>query len=129
MSVEELTLAELDEDGLTRDTDTDSFVAANAGGNEYVNDGRTIFEIRNEGATEITTTFTAQKTTIKVEGFGQGIPVPNKTLVTDGTGSNIVEAAIILPTAGYNDGDGRVQVTYSAVTSLKVRALRLAKVG
>jgi len=129
MAVVELTVVELDEDGLARDTDDDSFVAAEAGGNEYINDGRTIFQIRNEGSTSITTTFTAQKTSIKVQGYGQDIAIENKTLVTDGSTGNIVEAVIILPTAGYNDGDGRVQVTYTAVTDLKVRALRLAKVG
>jgi len=129
VAVVEITPVELDEDGLVRDEDSDSFEAANSDGNEYVNDGRTIFEIRNEGSTEITATFTAQKTSIKVEGFGQSIPISDKTLVTDGSTGNRTEAAIILPTAGYNDGNGKVQVTYSAVTDLKVRAVKIANVG
>jgi len=123
-----LAVQELDEDGIIRDTDSDIFVAAATAGDEYINNFPTVLVVKNTGAASRTVTITAQKTSIRVAGFGQDITISNISLVIDAA-DNQDEAWVVVPTAGYNDGDGKVQITYSSETDLKVCAFKLANVG
>ena len=99
---------------------TVSLAAAAGGGDAYVNDGRTFLVVTNGGGSPITVTVTVQRTAINVPGAGTitfaSIPVS----VTNGT-----TKWIAVPTGPYNDANGRVQVTYSGVTSVTVGAVRV----
>lgn len=121
-----LTVQTLDQDGIVRDTDSDIFVAAASGGDEYANDGRTFLVVKNTGVASRTVTITAQRTTVVAKGYGE-LTVSDITAVIDVTG-NQDEAWILAPPTGYNDSNGRAQVTYSDEADLKVCAFRLADI-
>lgn len=95
-------------------------VAATVSGDSYTNDGRTMFVVTNGGGSPITVTVTVQRTTFNVSGVGTvtfaNIPIS----VTNGT-----TRFILVPQGPYNDANGRVSVTYSAVTSVTVSAVRV----
>ena len=124
MAATELTVQDITNAGLVRDTDSDIFVAANADGNYFKNDGKTILIVKNGGAASRTVTIAKQKTSIKVAGYGN-ITLSNLTLIVDASG-NQPEGFIQVPTAGYNDGNGRVQITYSSNADLTVCAFRIS---
>lgn len=99
---------------------TVSLAAAAGGGDAYVNDGRTFFVVTNGGGSPITVTVAVQKTTIPVPGLGNvtfaAIPVTVNAGATKW---------IAVPTGPYNDSNGRVQITYSGVTSVTVAAVKV----
>lgn len=89
---------------------------ASAGGDEFANDGRQLFYIRNGGAGAITVNF----------AYGSlidGQTVPAKS-VSVGIGKTMVIGSF--PTSLFNDANGKVQVTYSGVTSVRVACIRKA---
>lgn len=100
------------------DTDTGvdlSFAAANAGGDEYANAGRTVFVIKNDSGGAITVTYTAQNT---VRGY-------DVTDETQSVAAGAIGVGPVLDRGIFNDSNGRVQVSYSSVTSVTVTALKL----
>ena|SRR3990167_4518335 len=97
------------------------FTACTVTGDECLNDSSTFFYFKNTNAAARTVTFTAQKTSFHKEQLDD-IPVANATIVIALT---VGEGIIRLPPAFYNDANGKVQLTYSAVTNLSVAALRL----
>lgn len=90
-------------------------VAANAGGNYFQNDGQTVFIISNESAD------TPQEVTIAVNADKHG---RDKTLTTDVTNGRVAMIGPLDPEI-FNDSNGRVNITYEGVTSIKVFAVRL----
>lgn len=93
----------------------DSGSAAAGGGDSFANDGTVMLIVKNGGGSSITVTLDIQATT-------DGQAVTDKTVsVTNG------KTALIgpFPTAIYNDGNGRTNVTYSGVTSITVMACKL----
>lgn len=100
---------------------TASLVAAAGGGDAYVNDGRTFLVVTNGGASPITVTVTVQRTSIRVAGLGAITFASIPVVVANGT-----TKWISVPKGPYNDDNGRVNVTYSAVTSVTVGAFRVS---
>lgn len=99
---------------------TPTLVAANVGGDAFINDGRTFLMVTNGGGAPINVTLTVQHANLKVPGAGTVTFSSVVTSVTNGQ-----TRFIAVPTGPYNDASGRVQVTYSAVTSVTVGAFRV----
>jgi len=94
---------------------TPSWVAAAAGGDTFANTGDTYFEIKN-GSTEMTLTI---ETPAKIEG----IDIAEITVTIPAT-TGVKRIGPFDP-AIFNQTTGRVNVTYSAVTSVTVGAFKL----
>jgi hypothetical protein len=94
-------------------------VAANAGGDSYPNDDDTFLYINNQDASPKTVTITAQRTAVRKEGFGE-LTIASIAVVVPATSRRLIK----VPIGSYSDASGRVQLTYSAVTSVTVAALR-----
>lgn len=92
---------------------TPSYVAANAGGDTFVNNGRVLFHVKNGGGASITVTFTAT-------GSYLGVDLED-VAVSVGAGSEKVVGPF--PPGAFNSS-GSVGVGYSAVTSVTVAALQ-----
>ena len=97
-----------------------TFATAAAGGDEYANEGRTYLHVKNGGGAPITVTVTPTASVTDDPQFGRIVPAARAFTVTNG-------AERILPffaPGGYNNANGRVAVTYSAVTSVTVAAIQ-----
>lgn len=95
---------------------TPSYASAAAGGDEFANpDGQAFYHIKNGGVSSVTVTFAAQATVDGLTVSDVAITVPAG------------EERIVGPFSRtyMNDANGRVQVTYSGVTSVTVAAFRL----
>lgn len=96
-------------------------VAAAAGGDTFPNDGKTFFYIDNQDTTEHTVTFTGQRGSASVPGFGTltagdaAVTVPPATQMAIGP----------FPVTRFNNGAGQVQAEYDAVTAVTVAAVRV----
>ena len=88
----------------------DTLVAADASGNNFPNDGKTRFEVLNGSGAPINVTFTfvAQ----------DGVAGTNVVAVAAGVRKKIGP----FNPSQYNDSNGRVNVTYSAATTVTVGA-------
>ena len=89
--------------------------SAAAGGDAFINDGATFIEVDNAGVGSINVTIVTQKTIDAQAVADRVVAVPNG------------ERRFIGPFQQqfYNDGDDKVQITYSAVTSVTVGAFKL----
>lgn len=101
-----------------------SFASAAAGGDVFPNasDERTFFWVENGSGASINVTFTAQRTSQAVPGAG-ALTIPDKVVAVPANARRLVGP---FPEA-YNNSDGRVAVSYSAVTSVTVAAIRMAR--
>ncbi len=98
-----------------------TLATAAAGGDQFSNDGRTELRVKNGGGSPITVTITAQRTTAKKSGMG--------TLNKANGGGSVAAGAEKtfgpFPVAAFNDTNNKVQVTYSAVTSVTAGAIQM----
>lgn len=94
---------------------TPSYVAASAGGDTFVNNGKTILHIKNGGGSSINVTITRAKTC----SFG----FSHDVVVAVGAGSEKMIGPF--PAEQFNNDSGLVAVAYSAVTSVTVAALEV----
>lgn len=86
--------------------------AASGGGDKFNNLGQQLLYIENTGGADITLTIVIQST---IDGQAPS----NRTVTVPHT----VAAHLIIgpfPTGVYNDGNGQVNLTYSAVSGVKV---------
>jgi len=92
-----------------------NFVAADVGGDEFANGGRTMLYVKNEGASQITVTIDSAKPCNY--GFDHDLTVD----IPAG------EDRIVGPfdPSRFNNSSARVAVTYSDVTSVTVAALEV----
>ncbi len=93
-----------------------TYANATALGDEFVNTtGRVFLHVKNGDATDKTVTIASQKTCDQGETHNIAVAIPAS------------EERLIGPltTGRFNDGDGKVQVTYSAVTSVTVAAIQI----
>lgn len=105
---------------------TETLASAAGGGDSFLNpsDGRTYFKATNGSGASITVTFTRQRTSQLVPGEG------NVTLANLAVAVPAGASRLIGPFGdSFNDASGLVQVTYSAVTSLTVGAIRVPAVS
>ena len=92
-------------------------VAAAAGGDAFLNDGRTFLEMVN-GVTAITdVNFIRQRPDSMGQKYNLTCTVPVSTTMVVGP----------FPAEGFNDSNLKVQVTYSQVVNLTVRAFKLSE--
>lgn len=97
-----------------------SLASAAGGGDEFINSDRTFFVMANADGSSHTVTFTLQRAKFDVPGFGEVTFVALAVAVPAGE-----ERWIKVPRAPYNDGNGKVQATYDAVTAVTVGAIRM----
>ena len=98
---------------------------ATAGGDEYVNDERTVLLLNNTSGAARTYTLAAQRTSVTVAAFGT-LAIANISVVLSGDGL----AAIQGPPAAYNnDSTGRASITYSSNSGVAVVPVRLNNVS
>src|SRR3954468_16571349 len=90
-----------------------TFVAAAGGGDQFTNNGKTLFEVKNGGGSPVTVTFVRQA------ACSQGVVHTTTVSVPATTGDRICGP---FDPAVFNDSNGFCQVTYSAVTSVTVAA-------
>ncbi len=96
-----------------------ALTSAASGGDKFKNDGRTFFRAKNGNGSIATLTF--KKYRENNEGFIQDLVID----IDATTGDRVIGPF----GAEFNDGSGYVNVTYSAVTSLTVKAYSLAETG
>lgn len=106
-----LTVQEISRAGITP-----TFAAAAGGGDQFQNNGRCFAESKCTDATPKTVTFVTQSTVDGLAVTDLAITVPATT------GDKMVGP---FPPDIYNDANGFVQITYSAVTALTIGAFRL----
>jgi len=95
--------------------------SAAAGGDAALNDGRVILLINNGDASSHTVTVTAQTTSFDDQQYGDATKSDASILVPAGS------EALIGPFApqAFNDSNGDIQITYDAVTSMTIAALKI----
>jgi len=87
-------------------------------GDEFVNDGKKLFVVNNGSGAAVEVTFATQKTVDGEAIADKVVDVPNGEQHLLGP----------FPTDIYNDGDGKVQVTYEDHTSVTVGVIDCASV-
>jgi len=93
--------------------------AAAGGGDAFLNTGAEILVIKNGSVSSINVTLVTQAT---VDGNAVADPVV-------AVAAGVTKAIGPFPRYIFGDANGLVQVTYSAVTSLTVKVLRLTPAG
>ena len=95
-----------------------TYASAAGGGDEFANnDGKKkIIHIKNGDASDMTLTIVTQNSV-------GGLAVADQTVVVTGTEERFVGP---FNTGYFNDGDGNVQLTYSAVTSVTIAILDIS---
>jgi hypothetical protein len=95
--------------------------AAAGGGDEFANTGKELLVIHNGDASSKTVTITAQTTSFEDQEMGNAVKSNQQVIVSANNG-----VAIIGPFSrrAFNDSGGKVQITYSAVTSLEVAVVK-----
>ena len=92
-----------------------ALAAANADGNYFANNtGRTVLLVKNAGAGSVNVTVNSQR------ACDQGF---DHDLVVAVANDSVIVAIGPFTTSRFNDGDGRVQITYSGVSSVTVAVL------
>lgn len=92
-----------------------TYATAAGGGDEFSNDGDTIVHVKNGSGGDITVTIASQI------ACNQGSTHNTAVVVTAGEERFIGP----FPVDRYNDSDGMVQLTYSGVTSLTLRPMKV----
>lgn len=87
--------------------------AAGAGGDSFANTGKEFLEVKNGGAASI-------NVTLDIVATLDGQPVTDPVVAV---GAGVTKIIGPFPTGIYNDANGRVNVSYSAVTSVTVKVL------
>lgn len=89
--------------------------AASASGDQFLNDGRVVLYFKNTNASDRTIT-------IVTAGTVNGLAIADVTLTISQDEEKIIGP---FPPRVFNDGNGYVQLTYSAHTNLTVRPIRV----
>lgn len=98
------------------------YTTADVGGDEFVNDERTIVHVINGGGSDITVTVTAQETVANKNGFGD-IEIADTEVVCTAGEERFIGP---FPSQRFNNkSTGLVQLSYSGVTSVTIAAMRL----
>lgn len=95
-------------------------VAADVAGNEFTNDGKTIFIVVNSSGAACVATFVSQVATADAD---PGTAPADQVVTTTGTPAQTKFIGPFEP-PGFSDTGGKVQVTYSDVGSVTVSAIK-----
>ena len=93
---------------------TDALVAAAGGGDDFLNTGKEWFEVNNGGGGSITVTFATPATV-------EGVAIDNPAIAV---GAGVRKKIGPFAPGLFNDSNGKVQVTYSGVTTVTVGAFK-----
>lgn len=113
----DLTIQSFDVDGLNA-----TYAAASAGGDTALNKGQTVLHVKNGDAVSHTVTVTAQVTTLDVTGYGEATFTNVAVAIPAGAERFIGP----FPQKTFNNASGQVAITYDAVTSVTIAALKMA---
>jgi hypothetical protein len=115
-----LTRQVLSEDGLTA-----TYVAASVSGDQVTNtDGATLLHIKNGGGAPITVTVAEQISGTTVQDTSLGKLTKANATKTIANGAEAFFGPF--KKGGFNDQDGNIQITYTAITSVTIAAIKLA---
>lgn len=92
---------------------------ASAGGDQFANNGNRYLIISNGDTSGKDVTITAQNTSYEFGRSGKVVKQDQSLTVTAG-GVGVMGP---FPEDAFNDGDGNVQITYSAATSVEVAVI------
>jgi hypothetical protein len=92
-----------------------AFVAASSTGDEFPNDGKTMFHVKNSGAASITITVNSSQPCNYGFDHDHTVTVPNG-------GERMIGP---FDRTRFNNSVGNVEVSYSAVTSVTVAAISI----
>lgn len=95
---------------ITRSGLNPAYAAAAGGGDTFANTGTEYIHIKNGDASSINVTFVTTAT-------ADGLATADRVVAVPGNGERIIGP---FPKATYNDEDGILSITYSAVTSVTV---------
>lgn len=114
-------MATLTAQKITDSGTTAAMSSATSGGDEFLNTGLEFLFVQNAHSGSHTVTITAQVTNIHHQMFGT-VTKSNITKVVAAGAETFIGP---FKQAAFNDGNNKVQITYSAVTSLNVAVLYL----
>jgi hypothetical protein len=92
-----------------------TFVAANAGGNFFSNDGRVYLEVKNDGSTPVDVTINS------IAPCNYGFDHDLKVAVSNGEARKIGPFQV----SRFNDAGGKAHVSYSGITDVTVGVFKL----
>ena len=95
---------------------TPALVAADVGGDEFVNSGKDFIHIKNVNASPMDVTVNSQAV------CNQGVDHDAVVTVPATTGEKFIGP---FPKDRFNDASGKVQITYSAITDVTIGIVRL----
>jgi hypothetical protein len=115
-----LTAQALNIDGLAA-----TLTSAAAGGDKFANpsDERTFLRVTNGSGASINVTITKQVAAVNAPGYGSVATADKVVAVAAGASKDIGP----FPTALWNDAQNMVNVAYSAVTTVTVGVIRMAR--
>lgn len=96
--------------------------AASAGGDSFANDGNTFFKIVNGSGSSINVSFPLSGSDVTRAVDGQAVTAK---VVAVAAGATVDVGPF--PKSSYDDSTGSVSVTYSAVTTVTVRAISVPR--
>ena len=96
-----------------------TYISATAEGDTADNNGNMFLHIKNGSGGSITVTITAQTTSVDNGMYGE-LTKANASLAVGASGEAFIGG---FAPAAFNDGNGEIAITYSAVTSLTIAAL------
>lgn len=100
--------------------------AAAAGGDQFLNSRGDIFlYVKNDSASPVTVTITAQTTSFEDEKYGSS----TKANITESVAASGISFIGPLAPKAFNNSSGYVQVSYSSATSVTVAAIRFNRHG
>jgi len=102
-------MADLSIQTIARAGITPAYVAAAGGGDAFANSGKELIHIKNGGST--------MTLTIVTQATQDGLAVADRAVVVTGGEERVIGP---FPASIYNDGTGKVQLTYSAVTTVTI---------
>jgi hypothetical protein len=93
------------------------YTAADATGNNFLNDGMVFLHVKNGDVASKTVTLTTPN-------LVEGIAIADPTVVIPAGEDRMIGP---FPTGPFNDSSGKANVTYSAVTSVTVALVRMVE--
>ena len=118
----DITITELANEALES---SDVATAADASGDEIINSPDSFLAFRNDEASPKEVTIAKQQDSVRVEGMGD-IAISDIVLTIPASTELYLYNC---PTRGYNQTNGKLDVTYDGVTDFFVGSFRFARLG
>lgn len=112
----DLSIQEFDQDGLEA-----TYSAADSDGDTATNRGFLVLHVKNGDASSHTVTVTAQRTSVSVSGYGPA-DLDDVVVAIPAGGERFIGP---LPVKTYNNANQKVEISYDAVTSVTIAAIKM----